>query len=294
MNGMNKAMGFGTIAMAITGVLMYVVMFMRYEYVPKNTLGKILTTSGYATDIIKPSRVHLNRRDKLILLEDVITTKEEKVTVRMDGNLDLVVMVRFQFMLSKKNKDINMLFSSAKSTKGVIRMNTIYATYGKIPVNKCIREVVSTYKILDVNKNFKRISKELYSAIYKEFEGSPLVISDISLGKMIFPEEIDSALRATVKRKLEVKKTEADVEAKLVEYKGKKRIAEAEYIIAMQKAKRTRDYNEMISKGVTPQLLELQRIEVQEKMVEAIKGNSNAVYIPMNMFGSTIPTMPIK
>jgi bifunctional DNA-binding transcriptional regulator/antitoxin component of YhaV-PrlF toxin-antitoxin module len=266
----------------------------RYVYVPQGTLGKVLTPNGYSTDIIRPSRVHLGLKDKIILLEDIIVTKEEKVTVRMEGNLNLIVMVRFQIMLSRNDKNLNMLFASSKTKGSMITINSVYNTYGKIVVNKITREVISEYNILDVNKNFKRISKELYAAINKEFIGSPLRISDTALGKLIFPKEVEEALGATIKRKLEVKRVEADVEAKLTEFRGKKRIAEAQYLIEMQKAKATRDYNKMISDGLTPELLDLKRLDVQTQMIEAVKENKNAIYIPMNMFGTVTPTVSIK
>jgi len=50
----------------------------------------------------------------------------------------------------------------------------------------------------------------------------------------------------------------------------------------------------MIASGISPALLTLRRIEVQEAMVEAIKSNSNVIYMPMEMMSSTTNFRKIK
>jgi len=60
-----------------------------------------------------------------------------------------------------------------------------------------------------------------------------------------------------------------------------------------KRQKRIADYNKMIGKSVTPQLIELRQLEVQEKMMDNLKGNPNVVYMPYSMMnGKMIYSFP--
>jgi len=104
---------------------------------------------------------------------------------------------------------------------------------------------------------------------------------NVALGKLDYPDVIDRAIESAAKRELEIKQAEADVQVRLTELQGKEKVAEGEYRIKMQEAKRIRDYNKMIADGITPELLKLRELEVQEAMVNTInKGDATTIFIP--------------
>jgi len=279
-------------------LLIATVVFMSgcHERVPQGTKGKVLDRGGFEPEIYPPSRVYTGLHGRLILVETVTHTVNETVTVRMKDNMNLVAQVRFQLRLSDDPRSLNAVFNDIRPANGgnVIYLRQVYNVYGKMLVNKITREVLSQYNIGDVNKNFNHISADIYRGTVRAFKPTPLIITDVALGKLKYPKVIDDAIMAAAKRELEIKQAQADVEVRLTELRGKEKVAEGEYRIAMQKAKRTRDYNKMIAEGVTPALIELQKLEVQEKMVDAVMKNKNAIYIPMDMFGGMVPTMSVK
>jgi len=91
-----------------------------------------------------------------------------------------------------------------------------------------------------------------------------------------------------------IEQEKAQVQIELEKAKGREQVAKAEYRIKMLEAKRIRDYNKMIEQGVTPNLLKLRKLEVQEKMVDAIKENKNVVYMPMDMMNGVSAMKLIK
>ena len=250
-----------------------------YDTVPQGTKGKVLDRTGFHPEVYPPSRVDVGLHGHLVLVETVTKTVNETITVRMQDDMNLVAQVRFQLRMGEKPKSLNAVFNDIKPIEGMIALNQVYNVYGKMIVNKVAREVLSDYKIAEVQKNFKKISAKIYKQVLTEFKPTPLIITDVALGKLDYPEVIDRAIEAAAKRELEIKQTEADVQVRLTELKGKEQVAKGEYRIKMQEAKRVRDYNKMIGDGITPQLLKLRELEVQEMMASKID-KADTVFIP--------------
>jgi len=264
-----------------------------HETVPQGTKGKILDREGFHPEVYSPKRVSTGLHGRLILVETTTKTVNEIITVRMKDNMDLVTQVRFRLRMGDKPESLNAVFNAIRPQDGrLINVNQLYNTYGKMIVNKVVREVLSSYKIADVQPNFKKISADIYNQILTEFKPTPLVISDVALGKLDYPEVIDAAILSAAKRELEIKQAEANVLVQMKEMEGQERVADAQYRIKMKEAKRIKDFNKMIAKGVTPSLLKLRELEVQQAMVQAIKnGDVTTIFIPYGAVNTTAGQM---
>ena len=272
-------------------VAIFAMFFMTgcWETVPQGTKGKILDRNGFQPEVYPPSRVTVGLHGDLILVETVTHTVNEKVTVRMKDDMNLIVQVRFQLRMGKKEKSLNAVFNDIKPSDGkTITLKQVYSVYGKMITNNVTRAVLSQYNIGDVNDNFNHISADMYNKIIQAFKPTPLIISDVALGKLDYPQVIDDAIEAAAKRELEIKQAEADVQVRLTELKGKEQVAKGEYRIKMQEAKRIKDYNKAIADGITPELLELRKLEVQQELVNAIgKGDTTTIFVPYSALGTT-------
>jgi len=277
------------IILAIVAVVTVFMFTGCHETVPQGTKGKVLDRSGFQPEVYPPSRVTTGFFGSLVLVETVTHTVNEKVTVRMKDDMNLLVQVRFQLRMGEKEKSLNAVFNDIKPADcKTITLKQVYQVYGKMITNNITREVLSQYKIGDVNDNFNHISADIYQRILKAFKPTPLIISDVALGKLDYPKVIDDAIEAAAKRELEIKQAEADVQVRLTELQGKEKVAEGEYRIKMQEAKRIKDYNEAIAEGITPELLELRKLEVQEALVQAIgEGDTTTIFVPYSALGTT-------
>lgn len=253
-----------------------------YETVPQGTKGKILDRSGFHPEVYPPKRVDVGWHGHLILVETITQTMNEPITVRMKDEMNLLANVRFQLRMGNKPKSLAAVFNDIKPKDGkTITLNQVYRIYGKMIVNEVTREVLSSYKIGDVQDNFAKISADIHTRVKAEFIPTPLIISDVALGKLDYPEVIDNAILSAARRNLEIAQAEADVAVKLKEIEGKEKVAEGQYRIKMQEAKRIKDFNSMTAKGITPQLLKLRELEVQEALVNAIgEGDTTTIFIP--------------
>lgn len=259
------------------------------ETVPQGTKGKILDGNGFHPEVYPPSRVWVGWRANLIFVETVTHTVNETVTVRMKDDMNLIVQVRFQLRMGEKPESLHAVFNDIKPLNdSTITLKQVYSIYGKMITNNITRQVLSQYNIADVNDNFNHISADIYAKILEAFKPTPLIISDVALGKLDYPDVIDRAIESAAKRELEIKQTEADVQVRLTELKGKEQVAKGEYRIKMQEAKRIKDYNAAIAEGITPQLIELRKLEVQQALVQAIdKGDTSTIFVPYSALGTT-------
>ena len=255
-----------------------------WEVVPPATKGKILTTSGYSPDVLEPGKYTLWGRDTLVTLETNPSTYKEVVNVVLADKLTLMVDIRFRGRIAGTEKVINAMFNDIKpGDDNVVSFNEVYAIYGKMAVRNKTREIISTYNVEDVHKNYSRLSGEVGAVLTEVLKGTPLEISDVALGSIKYPDVVTQAIDAAKGRELAIKKEEAQAAIDLVKKKNERLLAEADYQIDITKAKAIRDKNKIIGQGVTPELLKLRALEVQEAMAK----NGSAVFMPYEAMGST-------
>ena len=255
-----------------------------FETVPPASKGKVLTTAGYQPDILEPGKYTLLGRDKMIVLQTNTNTYRETVNVVLKDKLTLMADIRFRGRIAGDKKVINSMFNDISAgDDSTVSFDEVYSVYGKMAIRNKTREIISQYSVEDVHKNYARLSKEIGAALTKALAGTPLEISDVALGSITYPKVVTDAINAAKERDLAIKKEEAQAKIMLTRKKNERALAEANYQIEITKAKAVRDKNKIIGQGVTPELIELRRLEVLEKMAE----NKAAVFMPVEAMAST-------
>lgn len=274
----------------ILGIFMLLTVGCSFETVPPTSKGKILTTAGYTPDILPAGKYTLWGRDQMILLETNTNTFKESVNVVLADKLTLTADIRFRGRIAGSDKVINTMFTDiVPGDDMVVSFNEVYAVYGRMAVRNKTREIISTYSVDDVHKNYSRLSKEIGAALSEALQGTPLEISDIALGSIKYPQVVTDAINTAKERELAIKKEQAQAEIDLTKKKNERLLAEANYQVEITKAKAIRDKNMIIGEGVTPELIELRRLEVLEKMAT----NDSAVFMPVEAMASTGAQMRI-
>lgn len=255
-----------------------------FEYIPPASKGKVLTTSGYNPETLEPGKYTLWGRDKMIILKTNTNTYREKVNVILQDKLKLSVDVRFRGRIAGSDKIVSSMFNDISAGEDdIVEFNEVYNIYGKMVVRNKTREIISQYTVEDVHKNYARLSKEVGAAVVKGLGGTPIEVSDVALGEIDYPKVVTDAVEAAKERDLAIKKEEGQARIDLTKKKNERLLAEADYQIKLTRAKAIRDSNKIIGEGVTPELLKLRALEVQEIMAE----NKSAVFMPYEAFGST-------
>lgn len=253
--------------------------------VPPAHAGKFLTPSGYQPEIMPSGKYWEGVREELILIETKTDTYTENVKVVLKDKLTLHVEVRFQGRLKGDKNTLNTMFNDITAGNDqLVEFREVYAVYGKMAVQNKVREIVSQYSVDDVHKNYARLSGEISETLQKVLVNTPLEISSVAVGNIQYPDVVTKAIEAAEERRLAITKEEANREIELTKKENDRLIAEAEYQVRMTKAKTVRDENKMLAEGITPALLQLKQLEVQQTLAE--NAGEGTVYVPVE-FGNS-------
>ena len=160
-----------------------------FDVVPPAHKGKILSPSGYEPDVLETGKVTTWLRDELILLDVSTKTYSETVSVILADKLTLKADIKFRGRIGNNPKIINSMFNDITAgDDNVVSFNEVYNVYGKMLVRNKAREILSTYTVEDIHKNYARLSKEIAKALEEPLKRTPLEVSDIALGNIGYPK----------------------------------------------------------------------------------------------------------
>lgn len=254
-----------------------------FEQIPPAHKGKILTVTGYNPEILEPTKLTTWGRDQLILIETGTQTVTEVITVKMKDKLDLTFEVKFRTRLGGTDQALNGMFGDITVVNNKVTLAQIYAIYGTDVVQNTSRSVVGKYETEQVPLNFDQITKDLAIELKVAMANSPLEVSNVTLGKLTYPPVITEAIEKQSERKLAIETETNNQAIETAKRTNLLELAQLDREIKLTEAKTTRDSNAIIGEGVTPSLLKLRALEVQEKMAE----NERATFVPYEAFGTS-------
>mgnify|MGYP002630818447 CR=1 FL=1 len=274
-----------TIALMLTGC---------YNTVPAGNKGKIMGANGFQPEIYPPSKVWLTQfmtqtPEKLFLVQTTTKKYAEPFKVLLTDKLTLTGDIVFRCRITGSDKIVNGIFNDLPMNDNIVTTDEVYNIYGKMIVLNTTREIISKYNVDEVNKNYARITVELYNAIKPKLAGLPIEISDVTLGSIAYPEIVTQAIENAKKKQMAIEEEEAKVQIELTKLKGREELAQGEYRIKMIEAKRMADYNKKIAEGITPDLLELRRLDLREQ--ELSKWNGNYPLNATTVMGGNTPVI---
>lgn len=257
-------------------VAMFVVAGCSRVTVPPAAKGKILSSSGYSSDVKETGKYWLTWFEDMVILDTSTQTKSEAITVKMADDLDVTFTINFRTRIAGNDKTINAMFNDITHEDYLVSLDRVYRVYGRDVVHKTAREVVSVYLTKDVSKNFKKINDDLHAALVTSMVNSPLEVSNVTIGQIQWPKLITEAVEKQQERELAIQTEVNDQAVKMVQKQNELKLANANYEIRMTQARAIRDENATTAEGLNPILLEYRRIEMMEKMAE----NKSAVFMP--------------
>jgi regulator of protease activity HflC (stomatin/prohibitin superfamily) len=237
------------------------------EQVPAGYVGKIMGKNGWQPEVYPPSKVWLANNiwninyEKMFLVQTTTQKFVQPIKVLLKDKLTLHAEIVFRGRITQNKKVLNALFNDMPMNDNIVHTAEVYNVYGKMIVLNTARDVISKYTVDDVNKNYERITVELYQALLPKLKGLPIDISDVTIGDIQYPKIVTEAIEKAKQRQMLIQQERAQVQIDVTKAKGREQVAMAEYKVKMLQAKQIRDFNKMIASGLTPDLIELKKIE---------------------------------
>lgn len=259
------------------------------ETVGPTERGKILSYSGYDKEIRPTGRYFLWSfwlGEKMIRLDTSINVADENIQqVSMRDGLMMDFNVQFRTRVDYSEEVINAILNDIEPDEyGRITWDMIYKIYGQRTVQQVARSVLSHYTVNEVLSNYEEVGKELHAAVTKEFHvnKSPLVVSNVTLGRPLPPKSIIDAKEIAARKIAEVTQIQADKEKDVAAAQASETIAREKSKAILIEAQTQADQQRIISQGLTPEYLQYLQIDALKEGIS----HGNSVYVPYNALQS--------
>ena len=249
--------------------------------VPPAAKGKILSSSGYSADVKETGKYWLFGFENIVILDTSTRMISENINVKMSDNLDLPFQLHFRARIQGDDKTINAMFNDITHDDYQVSLGKVYQVYGRNVVTNAARSVMSKYKVAEVAVNFEKINNDIYAEINKRMVGSPLEVSDVTLGNISYPPVITQAVEKQQERELAIVTEKNQQAIEMLKKENQLKLADADYAIRVKKAEAVREENRITSEGLSTTLLHYRNLEVMEKLAES----ENKVFVPYQALG---------
>ena len=261
--------------------------------VPPAHVGKVLTKNGYQPDNYPPSKFRLPACfaycDALILAELSDTGMKEPFQLFMPKDqLNMAFDIRFTMSIRNTEKAIDSIFArippatsdearEGYRAHGIISSHKVYVTYGQPILREVIRTIVAKYSINEVASSREALNAEVYAAVAKALEGTPIAVKRLAFADIQFPDVIVKAKEAAAERRAAIQQAEADKQVMLVNMQTRLEQAKADRAVRRENALAAKEENAIYAESVTDKYLQYRTLEVLEKLAES----PNAVFVPV-------------
>lgn len=143
------------------------------------------------------------------------------------------------------------------------------------PYRTLVREAVRPNKAYDIKNQSGEIGAEILSKMKERYKDTPIIVESVSIGNIDYPKKVADSVEEKLAKQQELERKE--FEEQIAERDAKIRVKEAEGIAESQK---------IINETLTPQYLQHEAIQVQEKLANS--PNTTIIYIPVGQSGIPI------
>jgi len=150
-----------------------------------------------------------------------------------------------------------------------------FARFVQEPYRAAVRETVRSFKAYDVKDKSSEIAAAILEQLKTQYKDTPIVVESVSIGNIDYPDVVNRAVekKLATEQELEQKQFEMDIAVKDAE-------------ITVTEAKGIAESQQIINETLTPNYLQHEAIQVQEKL--ASSPNTTIIYIPVGQSGIPI------
>lgn len=278
------------------------------QQVPTGYVAKKIAPSGVLPEVYQTGRTYVGVRERLVLIDVSTVLRKAPVQVIMaDFDIDeetgkrtqkigltMDFLLNVRYRLNSTNDDILTAMMKDMKMDNVDRIEAeaIYNKYGNMIVGQVAREVLGQFTPEEVLDNLDVINDKLNAEVQAKFKSTPLIASSVSLGPISLPKIISDRINANKSTELSIAEKRAAQEIRMLEKQNDIALAREQAVKEKVDAESLAEQNRILAKSVTPEVLKLRELAIQEKQIDMMatafeSGNVNATFIPYSSMDST-------
>lgn len=254
--------------------------------VPPAFKGKVLSESGFLPESYPPSKFRLSPCmmycDRLVLVETADVGAQEQFDLFMPKDqLSMPFAIRFTYSIRSDDKWLDTIVAAvpaktSESGQQFISAEQIYIRYGAPAMRSVVLEVLSQYTINDVASSRQMVNSKIVEAITRAFENTPILIKNVALDNVQFPEIITQQKIIAAQRRIDIEKEEAEQQVQLVKIETELEVAKANRAVRREQAEAAREENEIYAASISDKYLEYRQLEI----LEALAKSGSSTFVP--------------
>jgi regulator of protease activity HflC (stomatin/prohibitin superfamily) len=259
----------------LAGALMLTMVGCTSKVVPPGTVVIVLQADGDSSIHARGSYTSWGR-DRIYFVDTKLKSFTESMRILCKDDVNMVVDIKWVGSFKVSDDNISTIKEKVPATeiksgdiKGYqLSLDKFYATAMKDIVRANSRMVVSQYSTDSIRANRTEIQTKINDLIRNRFKklGYPIHTTDIMVSNLDYPKEINDQRKAIKNAQLEDKKQEALSIAAIKQASRAEAIAVAEGKAAIARAYADAKSNEVRSKTLTPEIIQMKQWDVLESL----------------------------
>lgn len=267
-----------------------VVAFGCSEAVSPGFVGMVMQPAGLTGEPLQPGRHSCWGRDRMILIETKEVAKKEALNILCKDDLnfkfDLVLRTRLRATNGPAIKELLNKQGSNITSKGVLKIDSLYTTYVRPAARNIARGVVSNLDTTAIRSQRNAIQKEIMSQLKIALKGTPMELVAAYPSNFDYPKVITQAVEKKRKKEIQIEEETANQAIKLLKAKNRKALAENMKHVRAVEAEAEAGYIAIVGRSITEPYLKQMRIEADVELYRRI-APGDKVIVTGN--GSAIP-----
>jgi len=256
-----------------------VVMFQ--EEVPPGYVGMVMQPGGFTGTVLQPGKHTAYGRDKLVIIEtrELVSNMPLSILCQDDLNFKFNLALRTR-LRATDGKSVTQLLNKQGSlikwhrgSLGELPFSSVVQTYVSQVADATTRGIVSKYQTMQIRESRQEITKAIHEELSKALEGTPVELMLVALNNFDYPDIITRAMEIKKQREVEIQQEKAEQAKKLLQMENRLKLAQKSKEVRVTEAEAEAASNLILGKSITPQFLEIRRLENQKLLYEQIGPN---------------------
>lgn len=250
----------GFVGFAGALIILLIGTFVFVEKVPDGQVAVVYSPSGGAKKVLEPGWHLIKPFESTTKYNTKIQVFKDKVTTATSDGKSISTPISLEYKVDA-SKALEIFKELGSQDIQQIQEGWLYQK-----LFRSSRNVISDFTVLEIyGSKASEASDKIGEKMIDEVGDLGFIVTDVTLGTPALDEETERAIDARVKASQENELKKQELENERLEAEKKKVVAEGERDKKLIEAKAEKEANELLSKSITPEIIEMELAKARNK-----------------------------